>query len=95
MPRRVVIIGAHAAGVDAASAARRTDRNAEITLITKQRQAGYSPCGIPFVIGRHIPSFEKLIARTMEIIIPGDVVLTLGAGNILQAGEKLLEMLQD
>ena len=41
------------------------------------------------------PSFEKLIARTMEIIIPGDVVLTLGAGNIWQAGEKLLEMLQD
>ncbi|MBW2484692.1 MAG: UDP-N-acetylmuramate--L-alanine ligase [Deltaproteobacteria bacterium] len=41
------------------------------------------------------PSFEKLIARTMEIIVPGDVVLTLGAGNILQAGEKLLEMLQD
>jgi UDP-N-acetylmuramate-alanine ligase len=31
----------------------------------------------------------------MEIIVPGDVVLTLGAGNILQAGEKLLEMLQD
>lgn len=61
MPRRIVIIGAHAAGVDAASAARRTDRTAEITLITKQRQAGYSPCAIPFVLGRHIPSFEKLI----------------------------------
>lgn len=61
MPRRIVIIGAHAAGVDAASAARRTDRTAEITLITKQKQAGYSPCGIPFVLGRHIPSFEKLI----------------------------------
>ncbi|MDI6846670.1 MAG: FAD-dependent oxidoreductase [Candidatus Bathyarchaeia archaeon] len=61
MPRRIVIIGAHAAGVDAASAARRTDRTAEITLLTKQKQAGYSPCGIPFVIGRHIPSFDKLI----------------------------------
>jgi NADH oxidase (H2O2-forming) len=61
MPRRIVIIGAHAAGVDAASAARRTDRTAEITLITKQKQAGYSPCGIPFVLGRHIPSFDKLI----------------------------------
>ena len=61
MPRRIVIIGAHAAGVDAASAARKTDRTAEITLITKQRQAGYSPCGIPFVLGRHIPSFDKLI----------------------------------
>lgn len=61
MPRRIVIIGAHAAGVDAAAAARKTDRTAEITLITKQRQAGYSPCGIPFVLGRHIPSFDKLI----------------------------------
>jgi NADH oxidase (H2O2-forming) len=61
MPRRIVIIGAHAAGVDAASAARRADRTAEITLVTKQRQAGYSPCAIPFVLGRHIPSFEKLI----------------------------------
>ena len=61
MPRRIVIIGAHAAGVDAASAARRTDRTAEITLMTKQRQAGYSPCAIPFVLGRHIPSFEKLV----------------------------------
>jgi NADH oxidase (H2O2-forming) len=61
MPRRIVIIGAHAAGVDAASAARRTDRTAEITLMTRQKQAGYSPCAIPFVLGRHIPSFEKLI----------------------------------
>jgi NADH oxidase (H2O2-forming) len=61
MPRRIVIIGAHAAGVDAASAARKTDRTAEITLITKQKQAGYSPCAIPFVLGRHIPSLDKLI----------------------------------
>jgi len=61
MPRRIVIIGAHAAGVDAASAARRTDRTAEITLVTKQKQAGYSPCGIPFVLGRHISSFDKLV----------------------------------
>jgi len=61
MPRRIVIIGAHAAGVDAASAARRTDRTAEITLLTKQKQAGYSPCGIPFVLGRHVSSFDKLV----------------------------------
>ncbi len=61
MPRRIVIIGAHAAGVDAASAARKTDRTAEITLITKQKKAGYSPCGIPFVLGRHIPSFDELV----------------------------------
>ncbi|MEM3699279.1 MAG: FAD-dependent oxidoreductase [Candidatus Bathyarchaeia archaeon] len=61
MPRRIVIIGAHAAGVDAASAARKTDRTAEITLITDERHAGYSRCGLPFVIGGHIPSFNDLI----------------------------------
>jgi len=61
MPRKIVIIGAHAAGCDAASAARKTDRTAEITLLTTQKQAGYSPCGIPFVLGGHIPRFEDLI----------------------------------
>jgi len=61
LPRRIVIIGAHAAGVDAASAARKTDRTAEITLITDEKYAGYSRCGLPFVIGGHIPSFSNLI----------------------------------
>jgi len=61
MPRRIVIIGAHAAGVDAASAARKTDRTADITLITEETYAGYSRCGLPFVIGGQIPSFQNLI----------------------------------
>jgi len=61
MARKIIIIGAHAAGTDAASAARKTDRSAEITVITNQSVAGYSPCGIPFVLGRHISSFEDLI----------------------------------
>jgi len=61
MTRRIVIIGAHAAGVDAASAARKTDRTAEITLITEEKNAGYSRCGLPFVLGGHIPNFNNLI----------------------------------
>jgi NADH oxidase (H2O2-forming) len=61
MAKRIVIIGAHAAGTDAASAARKTDRSAEITIVTDQSVAGYSPCGIPFVLGGHIPSFEDLV----------------------------------
>jgi len=61
MVKKIVIIGAHAAGTDAASAARKTDRSAEITIITDQSVAGYSPCGIPFVLGGHISSFEDLI----------------------------------
>ena len=61
MPRRIVIIGAHAAAVDAASAARKTDRTAEIILLTMEKHAGYSRCGIPFVIGGHISNFTDLI----------------------------------
>jgi len=61
MPRRIVIIGAHAAAVDAAAAARKTDRTAEITLLTTEKHAGYSRCGLPFVLGGHIPRFEDLI----------------------------------
>jgi NADH oxidase (H2O2-forming) len=61
MPKRIVIIGAHAAGVDAASAARKTDRTAEIVLLTEEKHPGYSRCGLPFVIGGQIPNFSNLI----------------------------------
>jgi NADH oxidase (H2O2-forming) len=61
MPRKIVIIGAHAAGLDAASAARKTDRTAEITLIKKETKTAYSRCGLPFVLGRHIQSFDDLV----------------------------------
>ena len=91
MPRRIVIIGAHAAGVDAASAARKTDRTAEITLMTKQKRAGYSPCGIPYVIGGHIPSFDNLVVfppsyyRMMKL----DLRLETTATNISTEGRTV------
>jgi NADH oxidase (H2O2-forming) len=61
MARRILVIGANAAGVDAASAARKKDRTAEITLVTEEKTAGYSRCGLPFVIGGQIPNFKDLI----------------------------------
>jgi NADH oxidase (H2O2-forming) len=61
MVKRILVIGANAAGVEAASAARKKDRTAEITLITDEQTAGYSRCGLPFVIGGQIPSFKDLI----------------------------------
>jgi NADH oxidase (H2O2-forming) len=60
MARRIIVIGANAAGVEAASAARKKDRTAEITLIVQEKNAGYSRCGLPFVIGGQIPSFKDL-----------------------------------
>src|SRR3989304_1966316 len=61
MARRIIIVGANAAGVEAASAARKKDRTAEITLLTLEKNAGSSRCGLPFVIGGVIPSFRDLI----------------------------------
>jgi NADH oxidase (H2O2-forming) len=61
MAKRIIIIGANASGVEAASAARKKDRTAEITLITQEKTAGYSRCGLPFVLGGQIPSFRDLI----------------------------------
>ncbi len=61
MVRQIVVIGASAAGIEAAAAARKKDRTAEIILITQEKTAGYSRCGLPFVIGGHIPSFRDLV----------------------------------
>ena len=61
MPKKIVIVGANAAGVDAAVAARKASRQDEITLLTKEDVGAYSRCGLPFALGGHIPSFGDLI----------------------------------
>jgi len=61
MARRILVIGANASGVEAASAARKKDRTAEIILVTQEKNAGYSRCGLPFVIGGQIANFKDLI----------------------------------
>ena len=62
MPKKIVIIGANAAGVHAANAARKTDQTAEITLIDREPHPAYSRCGIPYVLAGEIPRFEDLTA---------------------------------
>lgn len=61
MSRRIIIIGANAAGLEAASAARKTDRDAEITLVSDEPHLAYSRCGLPYVLAGEIPSFQDLI----------------------------------
>jgi NADH oxidase (H2O2-forming) len=61
LPRKIVIIGCGAAGVSAASAARKTDRSAEITMLNDEKYSAYSRCGIPYVIEGEIPNFENLV----------------------------------
>jgi UDP-N-acetylmuramate--alanine ligase len=41
----------------------------------------------------HISDREELVGHLLEILKPGDILLTLGAGNIWQTGELLLQKL--
>lgn len=41
----------------------------------------------------YVPTVDELPAAVMPLLAAGDVVLTLGAGNILRAGEELLNKL--
>lgn len=65
-PRRIVVIGGGAAGIGAAGAAKQVDSDAEVTVFTEFEDVGYSPCGIPYVHGREIPTFEQLFLATKE-----------------------------
>ena len=41
----------------------------------------------------YVEGLEALYARTMELLEPGDVVLTLGAGDVYRVGERVLRSL--
>lgn len=60
MPRRIVVIGGGAAGIGAAGGAKAVDPTAEVIVYTEYEDVAYSPCGIPYVHGGEIESFEKL-----------------------------------
>lgn len=66
MTQRIVVIGGGAAGIGAAGAVRQTDPNAEVIVFTEYEDVAYSPCGIPFVHGREIPSFDSLFLQDKE-----------------------------
>jgi len=66
--QRLVVIGADAAGMSAASAARRARGPDELEIVAFDRgnYTSYSACGIPYFIGNDVTDVDALIARTPE-----------------------------
>ncbi|MDP9890142.1 FAD-dependent oxidoreductase [Pseudarthrobacter enclensis] len=66
MRERLVVIGGDAAGMSAASAARRGRGPEELEIVAFERgnHTSYSACGIPYFIGKDVADAESLIART-------------------------------
>lgn len=65
---RLVVIGGDAAGMSAASQARRLKGPDELEIVAFERGhfTSYSACGIPYWVGGDVSAPEELIARTPE-----------------------------
>ncbi|MHC5907302.1 FAD-dependent oxidoreductase [Streptomyces sp. S6] len=65
---RLVVIGGDAAGMSAASQARRAKDPGELEIVAFERGhfTSYSACGIPYWVGGDVPDRDSLIARTPE-----------------------------
>jgi len=63
---KIIVIGGGAAGISAASTAKGLLPDASVTLFTEFEDVAYSPCGIPFVLGKEIPNFDNLFLQTSE-----------------------------
>ena len=61
--RRIIVVGAVAAGTSAAAKARRNDENAEIVVYEMDSDISYSGCGLPYYIGGSVPDIQTLTPR--------------------------------
>jgi NADPH-dependent 2,4-dienoyl-CoA reductase/sulfur reductase-like enzyme len=66
MAERLAIIGGDAAGMSAASRARRRDPGLEIVAFERGPYTSYSACGIPYYLARDFTDHERLVVRGPE-----------------------------
>ncbi|MBU8850309.1 MAG: FAD-dependent oxidoreductase [Desulfobacterales bacterium] len=66
---RLVIIGGDAAGMSAASRAKRKDPDIDIIVLEQTHDVSYSACGMPYNIADPERDMEKLVVRKAEVFI--------------------------
>src|SRR5919112_2638582 len=66
MGHRLVVVGGDAAGMSAASQAKKRRPDLEVVAFERGRATSYSACGIPYWIGGAVASEADLVARTPE-----------------------------
>ena len=64
MTERLVIVGGDAAGMSAASQAKRLAPGLEVIAFERGNHVSYSACGEPYLIGGEVSSIDRLVART-------------------------------
>ncbi|MCD4743810.1 MAG: FAD-dependent oxidoreductase [Desulfobacteraceae bacterium] len=66
---RFVIIGGDAAGMSAASRAKRKDPDMEVIVLEQTQDVSYSACGMPYNIADPERDMDKLVVRKAEVFI--------------------------
>jgi NADH oxidase (H2O2-forming) len=61
MPQHIVVIGCGTAGAATTLMARKTNRDASITIVQDESLPEYSRCGLPYTINQAIPKMEDVI----------------------------------
>ena len=69
MSERVVVIGGNAAGMTAASRAKRLDPSLDVRVFEASDQIAYSICGLPFLLSRDVSHYQRLVLFTPERLL--------------------------
>lgn len=64
--KKILIIGAVAAGTKAGAKLKRLDQSLDITIVTKGKDISYAGCGLPYYVGGLIQDRSELIVNTPE-----------------------------
>jgi len=66
MSERLIVIGGCAAGMSAASKARRVNPDLEIVVYERTGFVSYGECGLPYYVSGVVDDYNKLLVRTPE-----------------------------
>ncbi len=58
---KIIIIGGGAAGMSAASKAKRMDQSSDVTVFEKTNYVSYAECGIPYYLSNYFDDYNKLL----------------------------------
>lgn len=75
MTERLIVVGGDAAGMSAASQARRRTSPSELEIVAFERSGyvSYAACGEPYHVAGYIDPLERLVARTPERFAEMDI----------------------